>query len=82
MHLRSLRSQTVRVAGRVFRFAAGETIHTENSYKYSLAEFRDVAIAAGYRPAAVWTDRRQLFSVHLLSVAPRDTSGHRLSARL
>ena len=73
MHLRSLRSQTVRVDGRVFHFGAGETIHTENSYKYALAEFQAVAIAAGYRPAALWTDRRQLFSVHLLSVAPRDT---------
>ena len=73
MRLRSLHSQSVRVDGRVFHFGAGETIHTENSYKYSLAEFQAVAIAAGYRPAALWTDRRQLFSVHLLSVAARDT---------
>lgn len=72
MHLRSVHGQSVRVAGRVFHFSEDESIHTENSYKYSLAEFRAVAVAAGYQPAAVWTDRQRLFSVHLLSVAPRD----------
>jgi len=67
MHLRSTVAQKVLVAGRSFRFTAGETIHTENSYKYTLDEFRACAVAAGFAPAAVWTDPAGLFSVHLLA---------------
>jgi len=67
MHLVSRRAQTVRVAGHRIRFAAGETIHTENSYKHTLAGFQDFARAAGWRPVRSWTDPAQLFSVHLLA---------------
>src|SRR5512144_411283 len=56
MFLTSRHAQSARVDGRVFRFRAGESIHTENSYKYSLTEFRDLAVAAGYSPAAFWCD--------------------------
>lgn len=70
MHLESLREQQVRVAGRVFRFRRGETIHTENSYKYTVAEFRDLAREAGWEPRECWTDEAGLFSVHGLA-APR-----------
>lgn len=66
MHLLSLRDQQVTVAGEVFDFCAGETIHTENSYKYGIDEFQDLARRAGMDSAGVWTDRRGLFSVHLL----------------
>lgn len=69
MYLTSRHAQKVSVAGRVFRFEAGEDVHTENSYKYSLPEFRRLAVAAGYRPTAVWCDAAGLFSVHLLAVA-------------
>jgi len=69
MHLVSEREQSVRVANESFRFAAGETIHTENSYKYSVEEFRGLADAAGFRSLAVWTDADRLFSVHLLRAA-------------
>ncbi|MNC88415.1 Histidine N-alpha-methyltransferase [compost metagenome] len=68
MHLVSLREQRVRIAGRVFRFRGGETIHTENSCKYSVAEFRRLAAGAGFEPAACWTDPERLFSVHYLAV--------------
>lgn len=71
MYLTSRHAQSARVDGRVFHFRAGESIHTENSYKYSLTEFRDLAVAAGYLPAAFWWDSQALFSVHLLSVRPR-----------
>jgi dimethylhistidine N-methyltransferase len=71
MYLTSRCAQTASVDGRVFRFRAGENVHTENSYKYSLSEFRDLAAATGYLPVAVWCDSRALFSVHLLAVAPR-----------
>lgn len=68
MHLVSLSSQRVAVAGRSFEFRQGETIHTENSCKYSVAEFRDLAMQAGFRSAKTWTDPDQLFSVHYLEV--------------
>ena len=56
------------VAGEAFAFAAGETIHTENSYKYGIEEFQTLAARAGFQPEAVWTDTRGLFAVHLLRV--------------
>ena len=67
MHLESRVAQTVRVAGRAFRFAVGETIHTENSYKYGIEEFAALAAGAGWRPGRVWTDRDRLFAVHYLT---------------
>jgi len=66
MHLASLRSQQVRVDGRRFAFEPGETIHTENSYKYTVAEFGKLAARAGFRQQAVWVDDDRLFSVQLL----------------
>jgi dimethylhistidine N-methyltransferase len=66
MHLRSLRAQTVAVGPRAFTFAADETIHTENSYKYTTAEFHDLARAAGLAPRRTWVDADQLFSMHYL----------------
>ena len=68
MHLVSLVAQSVRVAGNVILFAAGETIHTENSHKYTLAEFRTLAGRAGLTRAQVWTDPAGLFSVQLFEV--------------
>ena len=52
--------------GRRFHFRAGESIHTENSYKYSVSQFQDLARSAGWQPRRVWTDERNLFSVHEL----------------
>ncbi|KVG36380.1 L-histidine N(alpha)-methyltransferase [Burkholderia ubonensis] len=66
MHLVSVRAQTVRVCGRTFRFDAGERIHTENSYKFTLDGFHAIARRAGFAPDAVWTDDARLFSVHWL----------------
>jgi len=67
MHLVSMASQRVRLGKHRFRFAAGETIHTENSYKYSLEGFGELAAKAGFRSAKVWTDRRGLFALHGLN---------------
>ena len=67
MHLVSRVRQTVRVLGQSFPFAAGESIHTENSYKYSIEQFRALARGAGWRPhAGVDRRRRRDFSVHEL----------------
>ena len=68
MHLVSGCDQDVRIGNRRFGFARGETIHTENSYKYSVAEFQALASRAGFEPAEVWCDPAELFSVHYLSV--------------
>ncbi len=69
MHLRSLRDQSVRVAGSSFAFTRGETIHTENSCKYSVDEFQQLARQAGFVPVQCWCDEEQLFSVHYLTVS-------------
>ena len=66
MHLVSRESQRVTVADRRFDFAAGETIHTENSYKYTVGEFHALAARAGWSVEAWWRDRNALFSIHLL----------------
>ncbi|MEZ5844699.1 MAG: L-histidine N(alpha)-methyltransferase [Hyphomicrobiaceae bacterium] len=66
MHLVSLRDQTVGVLGHAFRFRAGETIHTENSHKYTIDDFSVLARRAGWRHARVWTDADRLFSLHEL----------------
>ncbi len=68
MHLVSLRRQRVTIRGREFEFGAGETIHTENSCKYSIAEFQDLGRAAGFEPVECWTDERSLFSVHYFAL--------------
>jgi L-histidine N-alpha-methyltransferase len=64
MHLMSLQKQTVRIGRHRFRFDAGESIHTENSYKYSVEGFRALAGEAGFRTKRTWTDRRGLFALH------------------
>lgn len=68
MHLVAVRDQSVAVGDHVFRFRSGETIHTENSYKYSIAEFQELARNAGFESAGCWTDPEQLFAVHHLAV--------------
>jgi dimethylhistidine N-methyltransferase len=66
MHLESLRDQTVQVAGRSFRFAAGETLHTENSCKFTLDGFAALAADAGWRVEQHWTSPAPAFAVVLL----------------
>lgn len=68
MHLVSLRRQQVSLGGEIFNFEANEFIHTENSYKYSIDEFQNLARRAGFEPTQVWTDPGDLFSIHFLSV--------------
>ena len=69
MHLVSLRDQTVNVGDHRFAFARGESVHTENSYKYSVAEFRAIAAQADFRGEKVWTDAKGLFALHGLLAA-------------
>jgi dimethylhistidine N-methyltransferase len=64
IYIRSLANQEAWVAGIPILFAKGELIHTEYSYKYSVAEFRALAGRAGFRAVETWTDPAELFSVH------------------
>lgn len=67
MHLASLDDQSASVAGRPFYFFAGETIHTENSHKYTLSSFRWIAARGGWRSVKSWADQNGHFSLHLLA---------------
>lgn len=68
MHLVSNCTQSFHVDGHHFELEAGDNIHTENSYKYTIEEFRALAIRAGFTSGAVWTDPERLFSVHYMHV--------------
>ena len=70
MHLASLKRQKVKVAGECFDFRAGETIHTENSYKYSVESLGALARGVGWQPAGVWTDGKKHFSIQAFTLAP------------
>ena len=68
MHLASLKRQKVKVAGETIEFRAGETIHTENSYKYSIESLGALARGAGWQPAGAWTDERKYFSIQAFTL--------------
>ena len=68
MHLVSQKSQKITVGDHIIDFSKGESIHTENSYKYTVKEFQQLASDAGFMPVQVWTDADQLFSVHYFEV--------------
>jgi len=70
MHLVSQCEQTIRLDQESFTFDAGETIHTESSYKYSAEEFKDLARTAGWHLKSTWHDEHALFNVHYLSLSP------------
>ena len=69
MHLVSRRDQRVKVGGRVIQFRECETIHTENSYKYTAESFGALARRAGWTSVAAWTDTDGYFSVQALRAA-------------
>lgn len=65
MHLMAARHVVFEVGCESFEMEEGETIHTENSYKYSQEEARLLLRAGGWEPRLEWTDRDQRFSVFL-----------------
>jgi L-histidine Nalpha-methyltransferase len=74
MHLASLKRQRAKVAGETIDFRAGETIHTENSYKYSIEKLTALARGAGWQLLKSWTDERKYFAIQvfeLLDDTPR-----------
>jgi len=67
MHLVSLEKQTVKLGAHRFGFERGESIHTENSHKYSSEGFRALAADAGFAQTRCWSDRKGLFALHGLT---------------
>ncbi len=67
MHLISKKRQIVRMLGTAFSFQPGESIHTENSYKYSVERFAALAHGSGWKMLKSWTDEAKMFSVHALA---------------
>ncbi|MEY4751875.1 MAG: hypothetical protein RIQ60_4089 [Pseudomonadota bacterium] len=63
MHLVSRRAQVVQLQGERYALGAGVTLHTENSYKYTVAGFQALAHQAGYTPGTCWLDEREWFCV-------------------
>ncbi|MGH8865635.1 MAG: L-histidine N(alpha)-methyltransferase, partial [Burkholderiales bacterium] len=66
MHLRSTRAQTVHIDGTPIEFTEGETIHTENCYKYTYAECERLAVCCGFELTRYWTDKNDWFGVFML----------------
>ncbi|HEX7945353.1 MAG TPA: L-histidine N(alpha)-methyltransferase, partial [Phenylobacterium sp.] len=66
MHVMSLKDQTVHVAGREFHFATGETLHTENSHKFTLPAFTELAASAGWTVEQEWSSAGPAFGMVLL----------------
>lgn len=64
----SLADQVVTIDGARFEIEEGEPIHIENSWKYAIGDFRAMARGAGFRTVDMWTDPKELFSIHLLEV--------------
>ncbi|MBG9390332.1 L-histidine N(alpha)-methyltransferase [Caenimonas aquaedulcis] len=66
MHLVSRKRQRVALGGEWYEFEEGDSLHTENSHKFTIDSLRALASRAGFRPGPVWTDPDHLFSVHWL----------------
>ncbi len=66
MHLVSHTKQTVTLGRDAIYFRKGETIHTENSYKYSQNQFKALSARAGYKTLRVWTDPNEFFGIFFL----------------
>lgn len=67
MHLVCRQTQRIRLNGELYELPAGDSVHTENSHKYTLEGFRSLAVAAGFTPGQCWYDAENWFSVHWLT---------------
>ena len=65
MHLESIHAQTVMLDGKAIEFAAGETIHTENSYKFSKGRIEELVESAGFGVSRIFLDAGERFAVTL-----------------
>jgi dimethylhistidine N-methyltransferase len=70
MHLVATRDVSFTISGQPFSFAAGESIHTENSHKYPRRGARLLLLAGGWTPIAEWQDENEDFSIVLAEAQP------------
>jgi dimethylhistidine N-methyltransferase len=71
MHLAAMKRQKVRILGETIDFRAGETIHTENSYKYSGESLNALAGGVGWMPIKAWTDAKKYFVIAAFKLQAR-----------
>jgi uncharacterized SAM-dependent methyltransferase len=71
MHLVATRDVEFGIAGRSFHFAAGSSIHTENSHKYGPRGARVLLLAGGWTPTAEWADPAGDFAIILAAAEPK-----------
>ncbi|WP_412731096.1 L-histidine N(alpha)-methyltransferase [Dyella aluminiiresistens] len=69
MHLVSLHDQTFSVAGHAFFMRKGESIHTENSHKFTVESFSNLAVESGWTVADVWVDEHRPFGIFRLTAS-------------
>ncbi|MXO46931.1 L-histidine N(alpha)-methyltransferase [Erythrobacter vulgaris] len=65
MHLQAVRDIAFTVAGENFAMSEGETIHTENSHKFTRRSANTLLLAGGWAPKKRWTDEQGRFSLIL-----------------
>ena len=68
MHLESLKGHTVKFLDKEICFKKGETIHTENSYKYTINDFVNLSSSSGYTVVDILTDKKKFFGLFCLKV--------------
>ncbi len=68
MHLVSKKEQTVEILNKKIKLKQGESIHTENSYKYSVDSFKNLAESACFEIKKVMTDQKAFFGIFFLKV--------------
>ena len=81
MHLKAARDVQFSVDGRIFSMASGETIHTENSFKYAVRDARVLLRAGGWTPIADWTDQKEFFSLILAKVGTAVSAPNHVNGR-
>jgi dimethylhistidine N-methyltransferase len=74
MHLAATRDVSFMIAGRHFEMGADETIHTENSHKYTPRSGRQLLAAGGWTPLREWSDADNMFSLILAEAKPEPTA--------
>ncbi len=67
MRLKSKKKNNIRINGSSYLIKKNEEIHTENSHKYTIKSFKNLANKAGWKLDKTWVDDKKLFSVHFLN---------------
>ena len=69
MRLKAKKNNNIRINGSKYSIKKNEEIHTENSHKYTIKSFRNLANEAGWKVKKTWVDDKKLFSVHFLDLS-------------